>query len=42
MIRFSTADEQRYVKESREAGWAVVNKISPENGPKLRGYFTKE
>ncbi len=29
-------------KEAREAGWAVVNKISPENGPKLRSYFTKE
>jgi len=41
-IRFSPADEQRYTKEAREAGWAVVNKISPENGPKLRTYFVKE
>ena len=41
-IRFSPADEQRYTKEAREAGWAVVNKISPENGPKLRTYFAKE
>jgi len=41
-IRFAPADEQRYVKEAREAGWAVVNKISPENGPRLRGYFIKE
>lgn len=42
VIRFSPADEQRYVKEAREAGWAVVNRISPENGPKLRTYFAKE
>jgi len=42
VIRFSATDEQRYVKEAREAGWAVVNKISPENGPKLRGYFVRE
>ncbi len=41
-IRFSPADEQRYTKEAREAGWAVVNKISPENAPKLRSYFAKE
>jgi len=41
-IRFSPADEQRYTKEAREAGWAVVNKISPESAPKLRGYFVKE
>ena len=42
MIRFAPAEEQRYTKEAREAGWAVVNKISPENGPKLRTYFAKE
>jgi len=42
VIRFAPADEQRYTKEAREAGWAVVNKISPENGPKLRTYFVKE
>jgi TRAP-type C4-dicarboxylate transport system substrate-binding protein len=41
-IRFSPADEQRYTREAREAGWAVVNKISPENGPKLRTFFVKE
>lgn len=41
-IRFSPADEQRYVKEAREAAWAVVNKVSPDNGPKLRTYFSKE
>jgi TRAP-type C4-dicarboxylate transport system substrate-binding protein len=41
-IRFTPADEQRYTKEAREAGWAVVNKISPENAPKLRSYFVKE
>jgi TRAP-type C4-dicarboxylate transport system substrate-binding protein len=42
VIRFSPDDEQRYTKEAREAGWAVVNKISPENAPKLRSYFVKE
>lgn len=41
-IRFSPDDQKRYVKEARDAGWDVVYKISPENGPKLRKYFVKE
>lgn len=41
-IRFAPDDEKRYVTEARDAAWAVVNRISPENGPKLRGYFVKE
>ncbi|MFO1082319.1 MAG: hypothetical protein U1E23_17025 [Reyranellaceae bacterium] len=41
-IRFSPDDEQRYTKEARDAAWAVVNKISPDNGPKLRAYFVKD
>lgn len=42
VIRFSPEDEKRYAREARDAAWDVVNKISPENGPKLRRYFTKE
>jgi TRAP-type C4-dicarboxylate transport system substrate-binding protein len=42
VIRFSPEDEKKYVREAREAAWAVVNKISPENGPKLRKYFVKD
>jgi TRAP-type C4-dicarboxylate transport system substrate-binding protein len=42
VIRFSPEDEKKYLREAREAGWAVVNKISPENAPTLRKFFAKE
>jgi TRAP-type C4-dicarboxylate transport system substrate-binding protein len=42
VIKFSPEDEKRYVKESREAAWQVVYKVSPEHGPKLRKFFVKE
>lgn len=42
VIRFTGEDEQRYLRQARDAGWEVVNKISPENGPKLRRFFTRE
>jgi TRAP-type C4-dicarboxylate transport system substrate-binding protein len=40
-IRFSPADEKKYLDTAREAAWEAVNKISPEHGPKLRQLFTK-
>jgi len=42
VIKFSPADEKKYVTTAREAGWDVVNKISPEHGPALRKFFVKE
>ena len=42
VIRFSPEDEKKYLREAREAGWAVVSKISPENAPTLRKFFAKE
>jgi TRAP-type C4-dicarboxylate transport system substrate-binding protein len=42
VIHFSAEDEKKFLREAREAGWAVVYKISPEHGPTLRKYFVKE
>jgi len=41
-IRFSAADEKKYLQVIRDAGWESVIKASPEHGPKLREYFTKK
>ncbi len=42
VIRFSPEDEKAYIKAARDAAWDVVNKISPDNGPKLRRLFVSE
>jgi TRAP-type C4-dicarboxylate transport system substrate-binding protein len=42
VIKFSPADEKRYLEVIRAAGWESVLKASPEHGPKLREYFTKK
>jgi TRAP-type C4-dicarboxylate transport system substrate-binding protein len=42
VIKFSPADEKKYLDVIREAGWASVLKASPTHGPKLREYFTKK
>lgn len=42
VIKFSPADEKKYLEVIREAGWASVLKASPTHGPKLREYFTKK
>lgn len=42
VIKFSPADEKKYLEVIREAGWASVMKASPQHGPKLREYFVKK
>ena len=42
VIKFSPADEKKYLDVIREAGWASVMKASPQHGPKLREFFTKK
>lgn len=42
VIRFSPADEKKYLETARDAAWAAVIKASPEHGPKLRQFFTKK
>lgn len=42
VIRFSPADEKKYLDVIREAGWASVLKASPTHGPKLREFFVKK
>lgn len=42
VIKFSPEDETKYRRTARDAGWEVVNKISPEHGPRLRPYFAKD
>jgi TRAP-type C4-dicarboxylate transport system substrate-binding protein len=41
-IRFSPADEKKYLATARDAGWESVIKVSPEHGPKLRQFFTRK
>lgn len=41
-LRFSAADEKKYLQVARDAGWEAVIKASPEHGPKLREFFTKK
>jgi TRAP-type C4-dicarboxylate transport system substrate-binding protein len=41
-IRFSPADEKKYVETIREAGWDAVMKASPKYGPEMRKLFTKQ
>lgn len=41
-IRFSPADEKKYLEVTRDAGWESVVKQSPEHGPKLREFFVKK
>jgi len=42
VLRFSAADEKKYLQVARDAGWEAVIKASPEHGPKLREFFTKK
>jgi TRAP-type C4-dicarboxylate transport system substrate-binding protein len=42
VIKFSAADEKKYLDVIRDAGWDSVLKASPEHGPKLREFFTKK
>jgi hypothetical protein len=42
VIKFSAADEKKYLEVIRAAGWESVLKASPEHGPKLRAFFTKK
>ncbi len=42
VIRFSPADEKKYLAVIRDAGWESVLKASPEHGAKLRAFFTKK
>ena len=42
VIKFSPAEERKYLEVIREAGWASVMKASPEHGPKLREFFVKK
>jgi TRAP-type C4-dicarboxylate transport system substrate-binding protein len=42
VIRFSPADEKKYLQVARDAAWEAVIKASPEHGPKLREFFTKK
>jgi TRAP-type C4-dicarboxylate transport system substrate-binding protein len=42
VIKFSAADEKKYLAVIRAAGWESVLKASPEHGPKLREFFTKK
>lgn len=42
VIRFSPADERKYLQIARDAAWEAVLKVSPEHGPKLRQFFTKQ
>ncbi|MGH7003968.1 MAG: TRAP transporter substrate-binding protein DctP [Alphaproteobacteria bacterium] len=41
-IRFSPADEQKYLAVAREAAWSLILKASPENGAKLKEILTKK
>lgn len=41
-IRFSPADEKKYLEIGREAAWESIVKASPEHGPKLRQLLTKK
>lgn len=42
VIKFSPADEKKYLQVARDAAWESVIKTSPEHGPKLREFFTKK
>jgi len=42
VIKFSPADEKKYLQIAREAAWESVMKASPEHGPKLREFFSKK
>jgi TRAP-type transport system periplasmic protein len=42
VIKFSAADEKKYLQVIRDAGWESVVKASPEHGPKLREFFAKK
>jgi TRAP-type C4-dicarboxylate transport system substrate-binding protein len=42
VIEFTGADRDSWLSAAREAGWAGVNAVSPDHGPKLREYFAEE
>ncbi|MCF3593350.1 TRAP transporter substrate-binding protein DctP [Rhodobacteraceae bacterium LMO-12] len=42
VIEFTGAERDAWLSAAREAGWAGVNAVSPEHGPKLREYFVTE
>ena len=41
-IKFSAADEKKYLEIARDSGWESVLKASPQYGPQLREFFTKK
>ncbi|MCW5774051.1 MAG: hypothetical protein KIT16_20575, partial [Rhodospirillaceae bacterium] len=41
-IRFSAADQKKYLDVAREAGWAAVMKASPKYGPQLQKFLMKK
>jgi TRAP-type C4-dicarboxylate transport system substrate-binding protein len=42
IIAFSGADAETWSSTARDAGWAGLAEVSPENAPKLRALFAKE
>lgn len=42
VIELTGAGRDAWLSAAREAGWAGVNAVSPESGPKLRAFFTAE
>lgn len=42
VIEFTGDDRTKWLSAAREAGWAGVNAVSPDHGPKLREYFAAE
>jgi TRAP-type C4-dicarboxylate transport system substrate-binding protein len=41
-ITFDAAGTKKYIDTAYEAGWAGVMRQSPDLGPKLRGFFSKQ
>jgi TRAP-type C4-dicarboxylate transport system substrate-binding protein len=41
VIEFKGADGEAWRAKAYEAGWAAIVKLSPEHGPKLKGFFSK-
>lgn len=40
-ISFSPADEKKWSRIAKEAGWDGVFRLSPKHGPKLKKFYTK-
>ena len=41
VIEFKGAEGEAFRAKAYESGWAAIIKLSPEHGPKLKGYFSK-